>query len=260
MQTGAITSYIDVAQLALYAFWLFFAGLIIYLHRENKREGYPLLSDRGGRDKVEGFLSAVPPPKAYLMADGTTVMVPREEPREVVNAVPTAIWPGAPIQPVGNAMRDGIGPAAYALTRTDTPDHTFDDNLPKIVPLRSAPEFFLAWEDPDLRGWSVVGADDVEAGTVIEAWFDRSEVVVRYLEVELTAALGGKRVLLPMNYLQIRKKQRQIKTDFITAAQFADVPALKDPDTVTLLEEDKITAYYAGGMLYATPGRLGPLL
>ena len=28
MQTGAITSYIDVAQLALYAFWIFFAGLI----------------------------------------------------------------------------------------------------------------------------------------------------------------------------------------------------------------------------------------
>ena len=28
MQTGAITQYIDVAQIALYAFWIFFAGLI----------------------------------------------------------------------------------------------------------------------------------------------------------------------------------------------------------------------------------------
>ena len=33
MQTGAITEYIDVAQLVLYAFWIFFAGLIYYLHR-----------------------------------------------------------------------------------------------------------------------------------------------------------------------------------------------------------------------------------
>ena len=28
MHTGAITNYIDVAQLALYAFWIFFAGLV----------------------------------------------------------------------------------------------------------------------------------------------------------------------------------------------------------------------------------------
>ena len=47
MGTGAITAYIDVAQIALYAFWVFFAGLIYYLHREDKREGYPLQSDHG---------------------------------------------------------------------------------------------------------------------------------------------------------------------------------------------------------------------
>ena len=29
MQTGAITSYVDVAQLVLYAFWIFFAGLVL---------------------------------------------------------------------------------------------------------------------------------------------------------------------------------------------------------------------------------------
>lgn len=38
---GAITSYIDVAQVTLYVFWIFFAGLLFYLLRENKREGYP---------------------------------------------------------------------------------------------------------------------------------------------------------------------------------------------------------------------------
>lgn len=259
MQTGAITSYIDVAQLALYVFWGFFAFLILYLLRENKREGYPLVSDRSAKVKVQGF-PPVPSPKTFLMADGAQITVPREEPREEVKARYAAAWPGAPLQPTGNPMRDGVGPAAYALTRTDTPDHTFDDNLPKIVPLRSAHEFFLPPEDPDLRGMSVVGADGEEAGTVVDTWIDRSEVVIRYVEVELTAALGGKRVLLPLNYMEIRKKHRQIKVGFITAAQFADVPALKDPDTITLLEEDKITGYYAGGMLYAKPGRLGPLL
>ena len=31
MTTGAITGYIDVAQLVLYAFWIFFIGRVIYL-------------------------------------------------------------------------------------------------------------------------------------------------------------------------------------------------------------------------------------
>ena len=31
---GALGSYIDIAQVMLYLFWVFFAGLIYYLHRE----------------------------------------------------------------------------------------------------------------------------------------------------------------------------------------------------------------------------------
>jgi Photosynthetic reaction centre, H-chain N-terminal region len=57
MQVGEITGYIDVAQVTLYAFWVFFAGLIIYLRTEDKREGYPLESDRSGRVTVEGSAS-----------------------------------------------------------------------------------------------------------------------------------------------------------------------------------------------------------
>ena len=31
MESGAITQYVDVAQLVLYLFWIFFFGLVIYL-------------------------------------------------------------------------------------------------------------------------------------------------------------------------------------------------------------------------------------
>jgi photosynthetic reaction center H subunit len=51
---AVITSNIDFAQVLLYAFWLFFAGLIYYLRREDKREGYPLDSD-GRRVRVQGW-------------------------------------------------------------------------------------------------------------------------------------------------------------------------------------------------------------
>ena len=75
MQAGAITGSIDVAQVVLYAFWVFFAGLIFYLRREDKREGYPLESDRSGRIIVQEF-PAMLGPKTFLMSDGSTRTVP----------------------------------------------------------------------------------------------------------------------------------------------------------------------------------------
>ena len=262
MQTGAITNYIDVAQLALYAFWLFFAGLIIYLLRENKREGYPLVAaDRAGVSPVivQGF-PPVPAPKAFRMPDGSDLMIPRgDERREPLRRFARAgLFQGAPIEPTGERLTAGIGPGAWA-NRHDVPDLTFDEGKPRIAPLRAAPGFFLASEDPDIIGYLVVGADDEVAGTVAEAWVDRSEVIIRYLEVEL-ALSGGGRVLLPMNFLRIDRRGGRIICRYINAEQFALAPRTANPDQVTLLEEDKIQAFYAGGSLYAWPGREGPVL
>jgi photosynthetic reaction center H subunit len=58
--------YLDGAQLTLYAFWLFFFGLIYYLRREDKREGYPLEGERG---PVDGF-PAPPKKRTYIARDG----------------------------------------------------------------------------------------------------------------------------------------------------------------------------------------------
>jgi photosynthetic reaction center H subunit len=38
------------------------------------------------------------------------------------------------------------------------------------------------------------------------------------------------------------------------------VPGLRNPDQVTLREEDRLSAYYGAGTLYAEPSRLGPWL
>jgi len=256
MQTGALTSYIDVAQLALYAFWLFFAGLVYYLLRENKREGYPMLSDRPGFHP-EGF-PGVPPPKTFLLADGDSRQAPRREGVDQVNATPTAVWEGASRQPIGDPMLAAIGPGAYAQHRPDVPDHTFDDALPKIVPLRTLPDFWIATEDANPLGMDVIAADRVNVGKIVDSWIDRSEVVIRYYEVEL--ADGGDHVLLPQHYAKINGKRRRVRVGSITGAQFQTVPRIKDTETVTLLEEEKLVAYYAGGLMYATPKRQGPLL
>ena len=39
-------NYIDTPTVLIYLFWGFFFALIVYLRREDKREGYPLESDR----------------------------------------------------------------------------------------------------------------------------------------------------------------------------------------------------------------------
>ena len=259
MQTGAITQYIDVAQLTLYGFWIFFAGLIYYLHRENKREGYPLENDRSGHVDVQGF-PAVPSPKTFLLRDGRTVSVPnalREE-RELA-AEPLGAFQGAPLEPTGNPMLDGIGPGAWAQ-RADLVDTTVDGDA-RIVPLRAAgPGFGVAGNDPDPIGLPVVGADGVIGGVVTDLWVDRAEMLFRYLEVEVDAdgAAGSRSVLLPMNFARIDRQRVRVRS--ILGSQFAHVPGLRDPDLVTLLEEDRIVAYYGGGTLYATPQRQEPLL
>jgi len=58
---GAITQYIDVAQVMLYLFWIFFGSLVIYLNRESKREGYPL--DSGNPNDPDIGLVSMPAPK-----------------------------------------------------------------------------------------------------------------------------------------------------------------------------------------------------
>jgi photosynthetic reaction center H subunit len=164
--------------------------------------------------------------------------------------------PGDPRDPVGNPLLSGVGPAAYA-NRADRPDLTLH-GLPRIVPMSLAPEFTIEARDPDPRGFSVVGADGAIAGLVADVWVDRSEPQVRYLEVRLDP--GGARVLLPITYAKVHRSRSHIKVKAITASQFADVPKTGTSSVVTLLEEDKIQAYYAGGHLYATPERLGPVL
>jgi photosynthetic reaction center H subunit len=156
-------------------------------------------------------------------------------------------------------MVDGVGPASYA-DRADVPDMMFD-GPPKIVPLRAAPGYTLAEEDPDPRGMSVCGADGVVAGSVADAWIDRSEMLVRYLEVAATIGAGETRhVLVPMTLVRIDRARKLVNVASVMGTQFAEAPVLASPDQITLREEDRVSAYFGGGHMYATPARGGPLL
>jgi photosynthetic reaction center H subunit len=258
---GAITQYIDVAQVVLYFFWAFFAYLIWYLRREDKREGYPLAYERPETRPYLNFPS-IPPPKTFFLQNGTSVEAPRKEaPQGDIRATPIAGWPGAPLEPIGDGLHDAVGPGSFA-NRANTPDATLE-GTPKIIPLRIAGadnahrQFWLSGRDPDPRGMPVLGADRAVAGIVKDVWIDVSEVLARYFEVLLPS---GASVLLPVPFASISSRPAGVHVSALLAAQFADVPKLANPDQVTFLEEDRITAFFGGGTLYATPLRREALL
>ncbi len=251
MEGIPLTGSLDLGTLTFILFVLFFLGLVFYLQREGRREGYPLEQDTTGRIEEGGSLW-IPGPKAYHLPTGETVMKPdgqRDPKADKLKRM--AVWPGAPSEPVGDPMTAGVGPGSYAL-REDKPDLTHE-GLPKIVPMRLIPDFKVAKPDRDPRGMTVIGGDGKPAGIVSEIWMDRAEALVRLYEVEL--AEGGRKVLLPYAFASVNAKKKEVFVNAIMADQFAGVPAHASPDQVTRLEEDRISGYYGGGLLYATKDR-----
>ena len=256
----------DLTALVLTIFVLFFLGLVIYLRREDRREGYPIEDDITGRaEPAQGFLFVAEPKTFRLPHGGGTVSKPDgSRDGDDLAATRRSRVSGTPLQPTGDPMLSGVGPGAYAQ-RARTPDLTDHGQL-KISPLRQSTDFWVDGRDRDPRGMSVLGADRKPAGVVSDVWIDRGEILIRYLEVELPAAglavvgSAGRRVLLPMTMAVISGSSRTVKVDAILAGQFAGVPALAHPDIVTRDEEERICAYYGGGYLYATAARSEPWL
>ena len=171
--------------------------------------------------------------------------------REPVDiAVRRERFPGAPSSPSGNPLIDGIGPAAWA-ERARMPDLDFEGH-PRIVPLSSTDAIWIDKRDADPRGMTVTGADGAVAGKVSDVWVDKADRLIRYLSVDL----GTRIVLAPMTMAKVSRSGVHI--DAVTAAQFADAPAIDGTDTITLYEEERVAAYFGGGYLYATPARSEP--
>lgn len=259
MEIGAITEYVDVAQVSLYVFWVFFAGLVFHLQQESRREGFPLESDTGERDGPSFLFT--PPAKTFILPHGHgTASFPNDS-RDVhsdnVAATRVAEFEGAAWRPTGeNPMLDSIGPGAWT-DRAMVPDMTHEGEV-KIVPMSVAKDFSIAEGDLDPRGLRVVGCDSVVAGRVTDVWVDKAEQIIRYIEMTTEVGAEPRNVLVPMNFCLIRKPhdgEKILYVHAITGAQFADVPATKKRREITLREEDRIMAYFGSGLLYATPRR-----
>lgn len=238
----------DLASLAIWLFWGFFALLVYYLQTENMREGYPLETEDGKPAPNQGPFP-VPKPKTFLLPHGRgSVTVPNgaREAREVALAR-TAASDGFPHAPTGNPMVDGVGPASWA-PRRDLPELDGHGHN-KLMPLALAKGFGIsAGRDP--RGMPVQAGDLAMVGTVSDLWVDASEQLVRYLEITLD---GGVKRLVPLPMAKIERDR--VRVNALTSDLFAGIPATRSSTEVTMLEEDKISGYVAGGLLYAADKR-----
>lgn len=250
----------DLASAAIWLFWIFFAGLVIYLQTENMREGYPLRADDDEPPANES-LWPVPGAKTFHLRDGRgTLTVPSREyedskMRTDLALAASSAASGSPWIPTGDPMVDGVGPASWA-PRRDAPELDAHGHA-KIKPMATLSEFHVsAGRDP--RGKAVVGGDGEVVGRVIDMWIDVPEQMVRYLTVDLNPEGSGKTRLIPMNMAKIGSDRVTVRS--LHAHNWDNVPTTKKADEVTVLEEDKIMAYYGGGTLYAAPSRSQPVI
>jgi photosynthetic reaction center H subunit len=252
--------YFDLASAAIWLFWLFFAGLVIYLQTENMREGYPLRGDDDEPQANEG-LWPVPKEKTIHLRDGRgELSVPSREYEDNKMRTDLALAPssestGSPWIPTGDPMVDGVGPAAWA-PRRDAPELDAHGHA-KIRPMATLDDFHVsAGRDP--RGKPVVGGDGEVVGRITDMWVDVPEQMVRFLTVDLNPEGTGKTRLIPMNMSKISSDRVTVRS--LHSHNWENVPVTKKVDEVTLLEEDKIMAYYAGGTLYAAPSKTQPVM
>lgn len=245
---------IDATAVLFLSFVLFFFGLVIYIRREDRREGYPLEDDQTGRlEPAHGLLFAARP-KSFVMGEGAATIVKPDNLRETADyaAARTSRAPGTPLVPTGDPLQARVGPGAIAQ-RAKHPDMMWHGE-PKIVPLRAVPAYYVDEKSPDPRGKTILGADGKSGGVVSDIWIDRGEYVTRYFEV---TTADGKQVLIPSTLCNVTKSR--ISTHAVLGAQFAGAPAHAG-DTVTFDEEERTSAYFGAGLLYATPSRTEPLL
>lgn len=255
--TGTFFGEFDLASLVLWLFWVFFAILIIYIQRENMREGYPLEDDEGNASSNPSMFP-LPEDKTFDLPHGRgSVTVPSGQAPERADIALKRVGPGNgyPLEPTGDPMVDGVGPASWA-PRRDLPELDGHGHN-KIVPMATKEAFSVsAGRDP--RGMPVVSGDGEVVGKVTDMWIDEPEQLVRYVSYDLDAAYGGGSRLVPMTMARIKRDKMIIVS--LYATQFAGIPTIKTPTEVTLLEEDKISGYYGGGHLYADSKRQEPLI
>ncbi len=245
---GVIGSQLDIPTIAFWVFLLFFIALVFWLQRESKREGYPLKASPFRQERMDGFPPPPARPVTYILNEGGTTQAPHDYPQADINAAPVHRFDGTPLAPLDDPLLAGIGPGSW-VRRRDEPMLT-ERGDPLLQPLRLLPEWSVLRLDADPRGMAVSDWRWNPVGRVSELWIDRGIKIIRFLEVELDAALGAGRVLVPIYHADIKERSRRVRVTALWAHQFPNIPMPSRPDVISGQEEERLNAYFAAGQFF----------
>jgi photosynthetic reaction center H subunit len=117
---------------------------------------------------------------------------------------------------------------------------------PVLRRLRDLTDFEVADGNPDVRGWTVRGADGQALGTVHELIVDPEAMKVRYLDVELDARFHineyENHILLPIGAASIDADGDNVFVPALTAASVLDYPSYVEIQITREYEEAMLRA------------------
>ena len=131
------------------------------------------------------------------------------------------------------------------------PPPVIDASAPRVVPLKEAKDFRLSKGAPNLRGWTLYGSDHERLGSISDMLVDPVGMRVRYVEVDVERDLysvgGDRRVLVPMEAVELRERSEDAFVRGLTAREVANLPAHLGGPVDPLVEEAVDRAFGLGG-------------
>lgn len=98
----------------------------------------------------------------------------------------------------------------------------------RLIPLHDLKDFKVAKEDPDARGWKVIGADGERFGKVKDLIVDPQQMKARYLDVEVDRRLFNeeydRHLLVPIGAATLDKEDDKVFVPFIDRNSIASYP------------------------------------
>lgn len=182
---------------------------------------------------------------------GSTVLLPVEELDWGDQSMRLNRWLDADVRRLPPYDADGplsaelVEEMARAHPRFYGPPLPFDapgvEAQPRIVPLKEAREFRLPRDAPNPRGWEVFGADNERVGVVEGLLVDPSQMRVAYLDVDVAEDLfllrEDRHVVVPMEYVELRERGRDVWVKGLTAREIALLPAYTGGGLDPLVEQ-----------------------
>lgn len=121
-----------------------------------------------------------------------------------------------------------------------------------LVRLKDTDDLKIVKEDPDVRGWAVLTADNLEIGKVDELIIDTNAMKVRYLVVDLYDDYAADKVdhymLLPIGAARLHDKDNTVLVSGIKSTTVLNYPVYRGSDISRDYEHSVRDYFNRGGM------------